>query len=266
MAESLTFRVADFEGPLDLILTLISKHKLNIYDIEIAVLVEQYMLAIEEMQETADLTSEFLEMAAHLVLIKSRELLPKHDEADALKQELTGQLLEYQICKEMAGKLAAKNVMFDFFVRAQAEIETDMTYRRSHQKEELLAAYFSVVGKSARRLPPPKEIFAPLVEKRVVSVRSRIVRILDHLYRFENEKLETLYAMAEDRSELVATFLAVLELMKGNRIFVSDNAEVRLQKQDLSREEMLALYAGDGSSEQDENQTNSEEPNKNEEE
>ena len=152
-----TQEAADFVGPLDLILTLISKHKLNIYDIEISVLVEQYMRAIEEMQETADLTSEFLEMAAHLVLIKSRELLPKHEEADALKQELTGQLLEYQICKEMAAKLSLKNVMYDFFVRAQAEIETDMTYRRSHRKEELLAAYFSVVGKSARRLPPPKE-------------------------------------------------------------------------------------------------------------
>ena len=243
MADSLTFRVADFEGPLDLILTLISKHKLNIYDIEISVLVEQYMRAIEEMQETADLTSEFLEMAAHLVLIKSRELLPKHEEADALKQELTGQLLEYQICKEMAAKLSLKNVMYDFFVRAQAEIETDMTYRRSHRKEELLAAYFSVVGKSARRLPPPKETFAPIVERRVVSVRSRIVVILDRLYRAAYEDLKNLYALAEDRSELVATFLAVLELMKDSRITVDDRMRVSLRDRSAGKENILADYA-----------------------
>lgn len=243
MADSLTFRVADFEGPLDLILTLISKHKLNIYDIEISVLVEQYMRAIEEMQETADLTSEFLEMAAHLVLIKSRELLPKHEEADALKQELTGQLLEYQICKEMAAKLSLKNVMYDFFVRAQAEIETDMTYRRSHRKEELLAAYFSVVGKSARRLPPPKETFAPIVERRVVSVRSRIVVILDRLYRAAYEDLKSLYALAEDRSELVATFLAVLELMKDSRITVDDQMRVSLRDRNAGKENILADYA-----------------------
>ncbi len=243
MADSLTFRVADFEGPLDLILTLISKHKLNIYDIEISVLVEQYMRAIEEMQETADLTSEFLEMAAHLVLIKSRELLPKHEEADALKQELTGQLLEYQICKEMAAKLSLKNVMYDFFVRAQAEIETDMTYRRSHRKEELLAAYFNVVGKSARRLPPPKETFAPIVEHRVVSVRSRIVVILDRLYRAAYEDLKSLYALAEDRSELVATFLAVLELMKDSRITVDDQMRVSLRDRSAGKENILADYA-----------------------
>ena len=242
MAGELTFHVADFEGPLDLILTLISKHKLNIYDIEISVLVDQYLAAIQEMQETADLTSEFLEMAAHLVLIKSKELLPKHDEADAMKDELTGQLLEYQIYKSMAAMLAEKNVMHLQFIRSPQEIEADMTYRRRHETEELLAAYFSVVGKSARRMPPPKEAFAQIVQHRVVSVRSRIVLLLDRLYRKDSEALTDLYATAEDRSELVATFLAVLELIKDSRIQVDGRQRVSLADPSVDKTDLLAVY------------------------
>lgn len=89
------------------LLNLIAKNKLNIYDIPIAELLEQYMAQIHEMQAAdMDVASEFLEMAARLVHIKSVSLLPKKEEEAALKQELTGQLLEYQQCKEAAMRLA----------------------------------------------------------------------------------------------------------------------------------------------------------------
>ena len=98
--EQLEFKLEVFEGPLDVLLHLIAKHKLNIYDIPITALLEQYLDYIEQMK-MADLevTSDFLAMAAHLVYIKTVSLLPKHEEAETLKQELQGQLLEYQLCR-----------------------------------------------------------------------------------------------------------------------------------------------------------------------
>ena len=101
MTEQLSFKVAQVEGPLDLILQLISKHKLNIYDIEIAKLLEQYLDYVEQMQsQQLEVASEFLEMASRLVYIKSVSLLPKHEELEEqLKKELTGQLIEYTLCR-----------------------------------------------------------------------------------------------------------------------------------------------------------------------
>ena len=105
--EKLSFKAGEVEGPLDLILTLISRHKLNIDDIEISTLVEQYTAAVREMEQ-ADLEvgSEFIEMAARLVYIKTVELLPRHEKpAEDPRQELTGQLLEYQACRRAAALL-----------------------------------------------------------------------------------------------------------------------------------------------------------------
>ena len=103
----LQFRLGEFEGPLELLLFLISKHKLDIRDIEISVLLEQYLDYIGQMQ-SADLevASEFLEMAARLVYIKTVSLLPKPEEGEKLKEELQGQLLEYSLCRQVAGELA----------------------------------------------------------------------------------------------------------------------------------------------------------------
>ena len=91
----LNYKLDSFEGPLDLLLSLIAKNKINIYDIQISELLEQYMEQIELMRENQmDIASEFLAMASRLVYIKSAMLLPKYeDEAEELKKELSGQLI-----------------------------------------------------------------------------------------------------------------------------------------------------------------------------
>ena len=96
--DKISYKLPVFEGPMDLLLHLINKHKLNIYDIPILELVEQYVAAVRQMQEDENLevTSEFLEMAVRLVYLKTVSLLPVHEEADQLKKELTGELLEYR--------------------------------------------------------------------------------------------------------------------------------------------------------------------------
>lgn len=220
--EKISYKLPSFEGPLDLLLYLISKNKLNIYDIQISTLLDQYMQHIKAMQaQDMDLASEFLEMAARLVHIKTVSLLPKHEEAEELKRDLTGQLLEYQECKQVAQRMA-EQMNFDIFTRKQAVIDFDMTYQRTHRLKEIADAYLSAAGRGKRKLPPPAEAFSELVSRKVVSVASRIIHVLRTLWKRRAVPYEALFEHSEGKSELVATFLAVLELVKGKRVRIED--------------------------------------------
>lgn len=224
--ETLSYKLDVFEGPLDLLLNLIAKNKLNIYDIPIAELLEQYMAQIHEMQAAdMDVASEFLEMAARLVHIKSVSLLPKKEEEAALKQELTGQLLEYQQCKEAAMRLRER-FSLDSIVRAQADIPADLTYKRHHKPQELLSAYLSMLGKKKPPEPQkPEDTISKLITRRVVSVASQIVFVLRSLWKKRHVSLKELFRGKKDPSERVAAFLAVLELVKDKRLRVDGDGE-----------------------------------------
>ena len=224
--ETLSYKLDVFEGPLDLLLNLIAKNKLNIYDIPIAELLEQYMAQIHEMQAAdMDVASEFLEMAARLVHIKSVSLLPKKEEEAALKQELTGQLLEYQQCKEAAMRLRER-FSLDGIVRAQADIPADLTYKRHHKPQELLSAYLSMLGKKKPPEPQkPEDTISKLITRRVVSVASQIVFVLRSLWKKRHMSLKELFRGKNDPSERVAAFLAVLELVKDKRLRVDGDGE-----------------------------------------
>ena len=224
--ETLSYKLDVFEGPLDLLLNLIAKNKHNIYDIPIAELLEQYMAQIHEMQAAdMDVASEFLEMAARLVHIKSVSLLPKKEEEAALKQELTGQLLEYQQCKEAATRLRER-FSLDGIVRAQADIPADLTYKRHHKPQELLSAYLSMLGKKKPPEPQkPEDTISKLITRRVVSVASQIVFVLRSLWKKRHVSLKELFRGKNDPSERVAAFLAVLELVKDKRLRVDGDGE-----------------------------------------
>lgn len=224
--ETLSYKLNVFEGPLDLLLNLIAKNKLNIYDITIAELLEQYMAQIHEMQAAdMDVASEFLEMAARLVHIKSVSLLPKKEEEAALKQELTGQLLEYQQCKEAAMRLRER-FSLDGIVRAQADLPADLTYKRHHKPQELLSAYLSMLGKKKPPEPQkPEDTISKLIARRVVSVASQIVFVLRSLWKKRHVSLKELFRGKNDPSERVAAFLAVLELVKDKRLRVDGDGE-----------------------------------------
>lgn len=224
--ETLSYKLDVFEGPLDLLLNLIAKNKLNIYDIPIAELLEQYMAQIHEMQAAdMDVASEFLEMATRLVHIKSVSLLPKKEEEAALKQELTGQLLEYQQCKEAAMRLRER-FSLDGIVRAQADIPADLTYKRHHKPQELLSAYLSMLGKKKPPEPQkPEDTISKLITRRVVSVASQIVFVLRSLWKKRHVSLKELFRGKNDPSERVAAFLAILELVKDKRLRVDGDGE-----------------------------------------
>ncbi len=220
-----SYRLEQFEGPLDLLLYLITKHKVDILEIEIAVLVDQYLAFMNQMAAAdMEIASEFLEMASRLIYLKTISLLPRHEEEQQeLTRQLAGELLEYGVCKEIAAWLEKEYQGDILFSRPPEKILPDKSYRITHMPQELLSAYLAAIGKGGRKLPPSTEAFRPLVSRRVVSVSSRITVILTVLYEKNDVPLEELFALAQDRSELVATFLAALELIKEKRVWVQDN-------------------------------------------
>ena len=219
--ENLTYKLEVFEGPMDLLLHLISKHKLNINDIPIVELVNQYLDYVRQMEEADfDIAGDFLEMAARLIYIKTVSLLPRHEEAEKLKKELTGELIEYRDCKLMAEKLSNQTDGFGRFVREPQKGYVNYDYERFHEGEELLNAYINVAGKAMRRLPPPIDTFKVIVAKRFVNVATKVRTVMRKLWSGKKVSFLKLFDGAQSKSELVATFLAVLELAKTKRITI----------------------------------------------
>ncbi len=211
---------------MDLLLHLINKHKLNINDIPILQLVEQYIEYVRLMKEAdMEIASEFLDMAARLVYIKSVSLLPVYDEAQELKRELTGELIEYRDCKLMAEKISKQADGFDYFHRQTMELPKNFKYERLHEKDELFRFYLSAIGRGKRKLPPPIEAFTAIVTKKIVSVGSRLSGIFGRLKNSGRSRFRDFFSDAKSRSEMVATFLAMLELIKANKIKAEDETE-----------------------------------------
>lgn len=228
------FKLEAFEGPLDLLLYLISKHKLNINDIEISLLLEQYLEYIDSLKEQDfEIAGEFLEMAAKLIYIKTVSLLPQPNEAKELKKELEGRLIEYSLCKQTADELKKNYVGGEIFVRLPMPVEIDKTYTKIHDPQELIEAY---MGISVRVKEAPKldaSIFKPIVSHKIVSVTSKIIFVLKKLYTTGTCNMDNLYKGITDKSERVATFLAVLELTKSGRIMLSDdNSKLYFNRRD----------------------------------
>ena len=234
MMASLNYKIEVFEGPMDLLLHLISKHKLNIYDIPIVELVEQYLDYVNEMKnQDLEIASEFLDMAARLVYIKTVSLLPVYEEGDKLRQELSGELIEYAECKRVAQALATQADGFNCISRPQSYFEVDMTYTRVHESLELLNAYMRVVGKRLRKIPPPFDSFKAIVVKKIVSVSDKIKGIVSLLSEDKKHKFTDIISLSESRSDMVAAFLAILELAKTKHIYLSgdgENMEIELIK------------------------------------
>lgn len=238
--EKLQYKLEVFQGPLDMLLALVSKNKIDIYDIPIADLLDQYMEQIDLMREAdLDVASEFLEMAARLVYIKTASLLPRQEEEEDPRLELTGLLLEYAQCKQAAAKLQ-ELAAFNTVTRPAEELPADYTYKRIHHPRELRQALRAAWGKGRSLLPPKPESFSALVSTRIVSVASQTVFVLRTLWKRGAMAYRALFAEKTERSARVALFLAVLELVKSRRIRVEGEGEycwVELQARPSGRKE-----------------------------
>ncbi|MBM4260260.1 MAG: segregation/condensation protein A [Deltaproteobacteria bacterium] len=229
-----------FEGPLDLLLHLIKKNEVNITDIPIATITEQYLATLELMQTlNLDVAGEFLVMAATLIHIKSRMLLPAgetapdedEDEGADPRDELVKRLLEYQRFKDAAEQLEQREVLTrDVFARNAAPTETPTPAGfREISVLELLAAIQRVI----ERLP--KDVVHEVILDKI-TVRQKMTLLLDRLRAQAQVYFESLFDDAKTRMDVVVTFLAMLELVKVRAI--------RIVQEELSGPIMIEAAVG----------------------
>lgn len=217
----------DFNGPLDLILHLLSKNKMEIKDIQIALILDQYLAWMDQRKRLdLEVASEFVTMAAHLVFIKTRMLLSIHDE-EALSEmeQLIASLEEHQRHENFAKVKAVVPQLSDryavgrdYIPKPPEHLPTDKTYRYVHQPEDLLRAMRAVLERSDHRLPPPMAAFEGIVGREPYPVADKADEILERLARFGVTRFRALFQGNRSRSEIVATFIAVLELCKARRL------------------------------------------------
>ncbi|MGN0984680.1 MAG: segregation and condensation protein A, partial [Gemmiger sp.] len=217
-------------------LYLVGKNKMNLYDVNIMELIEQYTAAISTMQANhLEVASEFIDMAAHLVQMKSALLLPRSPEAERMKAELTGRLIEYSVCKEVAAQLGSRARDLYTAVREPMPLVGAAEYTRPHDPERLVQAWYNLMGRSLRKRKPTQERFEPLVAAPFVSVASRVSHMLRGLLRGTLHRMNELFDPAQSRSTNVATFLALLELVRAGRVRIGEEGALHLNRSHKNR-------------------------------
>ncbi len=217
----------DFEGPLDLILFLLSRNKMEIQDISISLICDQYLAWIAQRQSMdLEVASEFITMASQLMYIKSRMLLSIEDEEarnemDALIESLEERKRNesYAEIKAMAAKLGplgefGRNVL----TRDPEPLERGKVYEYNQRLTDLSAALAELRSRSARALPSPEAAFRDIVQHEPYPVETKAEELLRRLREEGVLKWFRVFFGCRSRSEIVATFLAVLELCRGRMI------------------------------------------------
>jgi segregation and condensation protein A len=217
----------DFVGPLDLILHLLSKNKMEIKDIQIALILDQYLDWMRQRKELdLEVASEFVSMASHLIYIKTRMLLSIHDEeAMSEMEQLIASLEErqrnenYAKIKAVTGELGERYLVGrDYLTKGPEPLPTPKGYHYSHKPEDLLRSIRGVLERNDARLPPPIRAFDGIVGREPYPVGDKAREILHRLVSFGVTRFRALFQGSRSRSEVVATFLAVLELCKSKQI------------------------------------------------
>ena len=229
-----TEEMEDFEGPLDVIFLLLSKKKIRIEDVSITAILEQYTDYLNEMKRMdMEIASEFITMASHLMLIKTKMLLSAAEqeeaqsELDLLKQSLIERQRKEamdQIRKAISVLEPQNDIGRCIFVKDPEPLRKDRTYRYRHEPEDLLKALTALAERNERRLPPPASNFKGIVGKEPYPVTKKAKQVLRALVLKGVERLKNLFRGNKTRSEIVATFLAILELCKTNSVNLEDDS------------------------------------------
>ncbi len=233
----------DFEGPLDVIFELLSKNKIEIQDVSITAILEQYLAYLEEMKRLdMEIASEFITMASHLMLIKTKMLLSAAEQAEAESElDLLRQSLVERKRKEAMEQIRTAVSYLEprneigrcLFTKDPEPLRREQGYRYRHDVLDLLKALDAIAERNQRQLPPPTVNFRGIVGKEPYPIGRKTGEVLRQLVLRGVERLKNLFRGNRSRSEIVATFLAVLDLCKTNSVTLEDdingeNPNVRL--------------------------------------
>ena len=242
----------DFEGPLDVIFLLLSKNKIELQDVSITAILEQYLAYLDEMKRLdMEIASEFITMASHLMLIKTKMLLSAAEAAEAESElDLLRQSLIDRQRKEAMEQIRMAITVLEprndvgrcMFVKEPEPLRKDNTYRYQHEPIDLLKALDNIAERNQKRLPPPTVNFKGIVGKEPYPVTKKAKELVRTLILRGFQSLQNLFKGNKSRSEVVATFLAILELCKTNNINIEEdvsgeNPQVRLIKEPINEQE-----------------------------
>ena len=223
----------DFEGPLDVIFLLLSKNKIEIQDVSITAILEQYLAYLEEIKRLdMEIASEFITMASHLMLIKTKMLLSAAEQAEAESElDLLRQSLVERKRKEAMEQIRVAILDLEprneigrcLFTKEPEPLRRDQSYRYQHDVRDLLRALDTISERNARQLPPPTVNFQGIVGKEPYPVTKKAGEVLRQLVLRGTERLKNLFRGNKSRSEIVATFLAILELCKTSSVTLEDD-------------------------------------------
>ena len=245
-------QMEDFEGPLDVIFLLLSKNKIEIQDVSITAILEQYLAYLDEMKRLdMEIASEFITMASHLMLIKTKMLLSAAEQAEAQSElDLLRQSLIERQRKEAIEQIRTAVTWLEprneigrcLFTKEAEPLRKDQTYRYQHEVKDLLRSLDEIAERNQRLLPPPTVNFKGIVGKERYPVTKKAGEVLRQLILRGVEKLKNLFRGNKSRSEIVATFLAVLEMCKVGSVTLEDdnsgeNPNVRLLDKEKTVEE-----------------------------
>ena len=241
----------DFDGPLDVIFLLLSKNKIEIQDVSITAILEQYLAYLEEMKRLdMEIASEFITMASHLMLIKTKMLLSAAEQAEAESEldELRKSLIDRQR-KEAIEQIRTAITWLEprneigrcQFTKEPEPLRRDQSYRYQHDTRDLLRALDNIAERNQRMLPPPTVNFKGIVGKEPYPVSRKSGELLRKLVLKGIERLKNLFKGSRSRSEIVATFIAILDMCKNNTVTLEDdvtgeNPNVRLLDTTLKEE------------------------------
>ena len=231
---SLSVKLEAFEGPLDLLLHLIDKNKVNIYDIPIVEITNQYMEYIHAMEkEDLNIMSEFLVMAATLLDIKCKMLLPKEineeGEEEDPRQELVEQLLEYKMYKQMSYELRDRQIDADKILYKDATIpEEVLAYEEPVDLDALLgnltlgklhSIFQDVMKRQVDKIDPVRSKFGK-IEKEEVTLPDKLQYVMEYAKQNKKFSFRDLLTKQSSKTQIVVTFLAILQMMKEGTIMI----------------------------------------------
>lgn len=234
---NLEFKLQVFEGPLDLLLHLIDKNKVNIYDIPIVEITDQYMEYVRQMdRQDLNLVSEFLVMAATLLDIKAKMLLPKEpeneEEEEDPRAELVEKLLEYKRYKYMSYELKDRQLDAEKSMYKKPAIPDEVKkYEPPVELDKLLSGitlkklndiFQEVIRRQNDKIDPIRSQFGR-IEKEEVSIEEKVDYVLDYAVKNGHFSFRELLGRQCSKIQVIVTFLAILELMKVGKINIVQN-------------------------------------------
>lgn len=239
----MNFSLEVFDGPLEMLLQLLQKHKISIFDISVTMICDQYLEELDKMRQMdMNITSDFLVMASALLLMKSRALLGTEDEAEEDEltvEQLQERLLHYKQIKETAQLLSGfQNASYNNFFKETESLDFGLRPIEHIDTEKLVNALSVVLSRVEEKMPPTHDNFKGIVQREKISLPDKIKDVQKIVYSRKRTSFKSVFDNVKTKYEAITVFLAVLHLISLDKIKIKekDNDIILCSNGDIDEE------------------------------